>query len=177
MKRYIKSDTAKVIPNYEWIFTFVYEVSDSVEIAVADLFKDKKLIKHREPGTNVPQLSTEQLAMYDDWMHTILNIIAYNGFTISDYHQSGETYSYYITVNSEIGDLITGTVINVIFRIANHRKSNWVETVSKDGTLNAPHTVLINDDEYSDGTRVVREVNRICKEILSGDYSSVLPLK
>ena len=155
-------------------YSLVIEVAFNDVSVVADRNNRKweADIEYRTPKGDVIELSLEQVAAYRDWVTNVLSVINSYQFNIVQHYQGNETYSYYIYTEPELYEGFEPEWVEVVFRIADHVNPPSM-TPGKDKII---RTILINDTEYTNGSRVIAKIRELCKQIKVGDYSGLYQL-
>lgn len=117
------------------------------------------------------RLSTVDLNLWDDFVDTILNTIHYYDFDITDEHQSGKSYSYYISFYpiSEDGVRFEEEV-KVIFRLSDHRLKREMNTKYNRIKKAVFKSFEVNSESYETPYDVMEAVVKICDGLQQGDY-------
>ena len=163
IKRYISIDA-----KYE----LRIEIQSNAVTIAADRSRNRRIAKisYRTSKGDTISLTLDQVAAYRDWVTNVLSVISGYQFEIVEDHQANETYSYYIKTKPELYEGFEPEWVYVVFRIADHLNPPS-QVPGKDQII---RTILINEEEYTDGSRVIAKIKELCKQIKAGDYSGLL---
>lgn len=114
------------------------------------------------------RLSTEEINDWICFVDSVVSMIRDYDFDIVDEHQSGKSYSYYISFypTSEDGRRFSKE-IKVVFRLSDHRNEQEHTKSSKTIFKNFE----VNGEKYPSTYSVMMAVDRICESLQNGDYA------
>lgn len=116
------------------------------------------------------KMSISDLNMWDDLIDSVISVLNDYEFDIIEHHQSGKSYSYYVSFypTSEDG-LRFDEPVKIVFRLSNHRND-------QDHSSNKIKRAFfksfeLDGEQYSNPVDIFFAIDEICKELQKGNYS------
>ena len=147
-------------------YKFIIEVSMDLQESIAAT----DIIQYRPNISKKFQLTDDQLTAYDDLIKSVLSVVTFNKFRILDKHQSGKSYSYYITFYpiDESGTELDE--VEIEFRIANHSGKGVPDEESIASSKRIIKSFKLGSTRYPNTFSIVQAVSGICDELKIGNY-------
>lgn len=118
------------------------------------------------------RLDDEKLLKLNDIVDTAVSFIRSHGFKIKNIRQSKKSYTVYVQFYPKSASNKLLDPVEVIFRIADHTSNTFDNT-----RINRSHRIyimslLVGEEEYKDIRAFTHEIDVICDQLASGDYSA-----
>ena len=118
------------------------------------------------------RLDDDRLRLLNDIVDTTISFIRSHKFKILRTYQSKKSYSVYVRFQPYSENNEPLDPVEVIFRIADHSS----DSLQKDGKIKTGRAYIrsfwVKDKDYKDIRAFTHEIDVICDELASGDYSS-----
>lgn len=165
MKRYIRASKQPII-NLEIVINV--EQHPSRVAASGGL----NYVNHPLSIKKSKRLSEAKLTILDDITGSMLSALRGAGFIILSTKQSKKSYSYYILCDIDPEGKFDYPLLQVKFRVADHRAAGLADDLTDTGYLFIKN-IYIGPEEYSDPMKAILEFNKMCEDLSNGDISAL----